>query len=106
MKGSFIDFIEFLSENEDLRKDIIDVAAKHGFEFSDEVSDVDLEAVVGGVIAPSPADSKTNTVRGGREETETPFQNFDQKYNQLFSLLSTVMKTSDGMRQAIQRNIL
>lgn len=37
-------------------------------------------------------------------KTETLFENFDQKANQLFNLLSTVMKSMKEMKQSVTRN--
>lgn len=105
MKGTFLDFLELLNENEALRKDVVDVAGKHGFEFSDEVSDEDLEAVAGGVDALVAA-GNADSVRSNRQEIQTAFENFDQKSNQLFNILSTVMKSVKEMRSGVTRNLL
>ena len=45
-------------------------------------------------------------VRNKRQECMTAFENFDQKTNQLFNLLSSVMKAMKEMEQGIIRNIL
>ena len=45
-------------------------------------------------------------VRNKRQEYQTMFENFDQKANQLFNILSTVMKSIKEMRSAVARNIL
>ena len=86
MKGTFIDFLEFLNENEDLRKDVVAVASKHGFEFSDEVSDAELDAVAGGI--------------------DTTFENFDQKSSQVNNILASVLKSTKDMQASVTRNIL
>lgn len=44
-------------------------------------------------------------IRNKRQEYQTSFENFDQKANQLFNILSTVMKTMKEMQSAITRNI-
>ena len=36
----------------------------------------------------------------------TMFENFDQKSNQLFSILSTVLKATKEMESAVTRNLL
>ena len=36
----------------------------------------------------------------------TSFENFDQKTNQLFSILSTVLKSQKEMESAVTRNLL
>ena len=40
-----------------------------------------------------------------KRKSQTVFENFDQKANQLFNLLSTVMKNMKEMSQGISRNI-
>jgi len=46
------------------------------------------------------------SVRNKRQEYQTMFENFDQKTNQLFNILSTVMKSMKEMQQATTRNLL
>jgi len=48
MKGTILDFLKLACETPELAKELLDLAAKHDFEFSDEVSDEDLEPVAGG----------------------------------------------------------
>jgi len=50
MKGTIIDFLNQISRNPALAKEFAELAAKHGFEFTDEVSDEELESVAGGAI--------------------------------------------------------
>ena len=57
MKGTILDFLKLASENPDLAEELIELATRHGFEFSDEVSDRELETVAGGAIAPQMAES-------------------------------------------------
>jgi hypothetical protein len=45
-------------------------------------------------------------VRNKRQEYMTAFENFDQKANQLFNILSTVLKNQKEMQEAITRNML
>ncbi|MBN2315481.1 MAG: hypothetical protein JXM79_16250 [Sedimentisphaerales bacterium] len=45
-------------------------------------------------------------VRNKRQEFTTAFENFDQKSNQLFNLLSSVMKSMKEMQGAVTRNLL
>jgi len=44
--------------------------------------------------------------RQKRTEFQTVFENFDQKSNQLFNVLSTVLKSMKEMRTAASRNML
>ena len=48
MKGTILDFLKLATEKPDLTEELVELAAKHGFEFSDEVSDEELETVAGG----------------------------------------------------------
>jgi len=45
------------------------------------------------------------SLRNKRQEHQTSFENVDQKANQLFNTLSTVMKTMKEMQSGISRNI-
>lgn len=46
------------------------------------------------------------TVRNKRQMASTAFQNFDQKANQLYNLMSSVMKAMNEMRMGTTRNML
>jgi hypothetical protein len=46
------------------------------------------------------------TVRNKRQTASTAFQNFDQKANQLYNLLSSVLKSLNDMRMGTTRNML
>ena len=54
MKGTILDFLKLANEKPELAQELVDLAAKHDFEFSDEVSDEDLEKVAGGVGGGAP----------------------------------------------------
>ena len=51
-------------------------------------------------------ESMQETVRNKRQMASTSFQNFDQKANQLFNMLSSVMKALNEMRMGTVRNML
>jgi len=53
MKGTILDFLKLANEKPGLANDLIQLAAKHDFEFivPDEVSDDALDGVAGGAIA-------------------------------------------------------
>ena len=51
-------------------------------------------------------DSMPGAVRNQRQMASTAFQNFDQKANQLYNLLSSVMKAFNEMRAGTVRNML
>ena len=45
-------------------------------------------------------------VRKARQENSTQFENFDQKANQLFQLISTVLKNMEEMQGGVTRNLI
>jgi len=49
MKGTFIDFMKLASENPELAQELVDLAMKYDFQFTDQVTDEQLEGVAGGV---------------------------------------------------------
>jgi hypothetical protein len=51
-------------------------------------------------------ESMQETVRNKRQMASTAFQNFDQKSNQLYNLMSSVMKAMNEMRSGTVRNML
>ncbi len=50
MKGTIFDFLKFTTEKPELAKELVELAARHGFEFADtgELGEDDLERVAGG----------------------------------------------------------
>ncbi len=54
----------------------------------------------------SKIESDRETVRNKRQLATTQFENFDQKANQLFNILSSVMKAIKEMSSAVTRNML
>ncbi len=51
-------------------------------------------------------ESMQETIRNKRQMASTAFQNFDQKANQLYNLLSSVLKSLNEMRGGTVRNML
>lgn len=51
-------------------------------------------------------ESAQETIRNERQVASTSFQNFDQKSNQLFNMMSTVLKIMNDMRSSTVRNML
>ena len=49
---------------------------------------------------------KQLTSRNKRQEAVSAFENFDQKWNQLFNMLSTVLKNKKDMEAGVVRNIM
>ncbi len=48
MKGTILDFLNLANQNQELAKELVELAARHDFTFNDELSDEDLEKVAGG----------------------------------------------------------
>lgn len=51
MKGTILDFLQLLVDRPDLARELEELAARYDFEFTDEVSDDDLDTVSGGALA-------------------------------------------------------
>lgn len=55
MKGTIVDFLNLAAENDALAREFVDLAARYGFEFSDELNEEELADVAGGVeLNPTP----------------------------------------------------
>ena len=52
------------------------------------------------------SDTTREEIRNERQEFQTMFENFDQKANQLFNMLATVMKNMKEMQATTNRNLL
>jgi len=48
MQGSILDFLKLATEKPELASELVNLARKYDFEFSDEVSDEELDGVAGG----------------------------------------------------------
>lgn len=48
MQGTILEFLKLATEKPQLAKELVELAGKYDFQFSDEVSDEDLDAVSGG----------------------------------------------------------
>ena len=53
MKGTILDFLKLVNEKPELANELTQLAAKYDFEFSDEVSDEQLDDVAGGMFPAS-----------------------------------------------------
>lgn len=79
---------------------------KASVEFVRRFPGVDVEAAVSAIAKDIKGlDATMEELRKKREEFTTSFENFDQKTNQLFNILSTVMKNMKETQQGIVRNI-
>jgi hypothetical protein len=57
-------------------------------------------------VASRDVDPNTESIRNKRQMASTAFQNFDQKANQLYNILSSVLKAMNEMRMGTMRNML
>jgi hypothetical protein len=63
MKGTLIDFLNLAAENPDLAKELVELAARYDFEFTnEELSDEELEGVAGGTARAGMTIGTTNGV--------------------------------------------
>lgn len=80
---------------------------KASIEFVRLFPGVDVEAAVAAIARDIEGlDATIEELRKKREEFSTSFENYDQKTNQLFNVLSTVMKNMKEAQQGITRNIV
>ncbi|MBK7424075.1 MAG: Nif11-like leader peptide family natural product precursor [Propionivibrio sp.] len=98
MKGTITDFLELVSAKPELSREFIQLAARHGFEFSlDELSDSELQGVVGGF---------SDAQRGSDAQlANIDMQNVLQKQQQLIQMVSNVSKTVSDTAMSVSRKI-
>jgi hypothetical protein len=85
----------------------VEVIAKASSAFIRDFPGIDVDAAVSAIAAEIKVQETTlEELRNRRQEATTAFENFDQKSNQLFNLLSTVMKNMKETQSGIIRNIL
>jgi hypothetical protein len=85
---------------------IVDVN-KAAADFVREFPGVDPSAAVAAIAKQiKDVEKAMEDVKNKRQEMTTAFENFDQKSNQLFNILSTVMKTMKETQSGITRNLL
>ena len=94
MKGTILDFLKLAAEKPELAKQLVELAAKHDFEFSDEVSDEELEAVAGGMDIPT-----------DRPLTDEEKYKLQQEQATVFQLYSDVVKSWNDQAKSIISNM-
>jgi glucose-6-phosphate isomerase len=85
VKGTILDFLNLATEKPELARELAELAKRHDFEFSDDVSDEDLEAVAGGTTGQ--LQSLTEPV------TSAQYQQWQEKANQVDQQLTSVLRT-------------
>ena len=92
MKGTITDFLALVSAKPELSRELIELAARHGFEFSvDELSDSELQGVVGGTD-----DSQLANM---------DLQNVFQRQSQALQILANVSRATNDSLTAIIHNM-
>jgi len=59
MKGTILDFLQLAADEPTLAKELVELASKFDFEFTDEVSDNELDGVSGGGVVKTVMSSLT-----------------------------------------------
>jgi len=62
MKGTILDFLKLAAAKPELAQELVALAAKHDFEFTDEVRDEELEGVAGGFTYAEKTTEATDSV--------------------------------------------
>jgi len=102
MKGTILDFLKLAAEKPELAKELVELAAKHGFEFSDdELSDSELEAVAGGITL----EESLSTSGDDAQLANIDLQNQLQKQQQTIQTMSNVSKMLHDTAMATIRKI-
>ena len=90
MKGTILDFLKLATEKEALAKDLLELATKYDFEFSDEeLSEAELDQVAGGA-------------------TDTEMINLQMamdRRSQFVQTMSNIMKKMSSTQDSIVQNI-
>lgn len=99
MKGTILDLLKLASEKPELAKDLFDLAAKYGFEFADEVSDQQLDDVVGG------ADSLVATASLGEPMDMDSQDAMNNQSQTTMQIVSNIMKNQHDTLKTIINNM-
>ncbi len=98
MKGTILDFLKLAGEKPQLAEELVALAARHGFEFSDdELSDTDLDAVAGG--------GDLSTIGDDAQLANIDLQNKLQQQQQTLQTMSNVSKMLHDTSMSIIRKI-
>ncbi len=96
------DVQEILNDYFKIQNDLLELSDKVHSKFNSHTQLMNSE--LSSVIKTMSTDMEE--VRNKRQEFQTMFENFDQKANQLFNILSTVLKSIKEMQSGVTRNLL
>ena len=111
MKGTILDFLKLAAEKPEVAKELAELAAKHGIEFSDEVRDEELESVAGGleaVAASADLGSLDEQVMTQADVTQLSQMDLQQKQEQMslaYQTCANILKSWQDTTQAIINNM-
>lgn len=114
MKGTILDFLKLAAEKPEVAKELAELAAKHGIEFSDEVRDEELESVAGGLetmeTVPGSLDMESleGQVLTQAEDTQmTQFgtQQKQEQFSRDYTMLANILKSYQEASQSIVNNL-
>jgi hypothetical protein len=97
MKGTILDFLQLAAEKPELAKELADLAARYGFQFSDtgELDENDLAQVAGG----------TGDVSSLSQLDQLQLQTAVEKKQQAIQTLSNTLKEMSSTQDDIVSNI-
>jgi hypothetical protein len=97
MKGTIFDFLKFTTEKPELAKELVELAARHGFEFADtgELGEDDLERVAGG----------SGDISSLNDEMGLKLQMVTERGAQTIQTLSNILKKISSTQDSIIDNI-
>jgi hypothetical protein len=98
MKGTILDFLKLAAEKPAVARELAELAAKHGIEFSDEVSDAELETVAGG------ADVEGQLASIG-EMSQIDMSDYQQDSAQAMQTYSNISKMYHDTLKSIIQNL-
>jgi len=106
MKGTITDFLALVSAKPQLSRELIELAARHGFEISvDELSEKELQGVVGGVFQGGGFQSYLNDAGNDAQLANIDLQNELQKQQQTLQMVSNASKTVSDTAMSVSRKI-
>jgi len=101
MKGTIFDLLRLAAEKPEIAKELGELAARHGIELSDEVTDEELEMVAGGANLAFPIEPP----QGIGELQQMDLQIQQQEYARVVTTYSNILKQWQDTSNSIVNNI-